>query len=139
MVRADHKVLYDVESQDVIRLVQVAGTLEFAADRNTRLEVGLLTVIPSETPTEEGFDCHAPAPAVDETKPRPSLFVGRPGADSRQTHGDDPTALCRRDEQRILPGDSLLRGTHGTARRAYAADVGQTEEGSGGRSRRVSR
>ena len=80
VVRAGHKVIYDSVSADVIRLVQVAGTLEFATDRDTRLDVGLLTIIPSETPSEQGFDCHAPPRAVDETRPRPSLIVGRPGA-----------------------------------------------------------
>lgn len=91
VIRAGHVVNYDVESGEVIRLVQIAGTLEFATDRNTRLEVGLLTVMPSETPTEEGFDCHAPPSDVDETKPRPSLIVGRPGAPIPGKH----TALIR--------------------------------------------
>jgi hypothetical protein len=80
VVRAGHHVIYDADSKDVIRLVQVAGTLEFARDRNTRLEVGLLTVLPNEVPTEEGFDCHVvpiePAPGV----PTPALIVGRPEA-----------------------------------------------------------
>ena len=34
-------VRYDVASQDVIRLVQVVGTLEFARDRDTELNVAL--------------------------------------------------------------------------------------------------
>lgn len=80
VIRAGHTVAYDVESREVIRLVQIAGNLEFARDKNTLLEVGLLTMMPSEVPTEEGFDCHAPPRAVDETKPRPGLFVGKPGA-----------------------------------------------------------
>jgi hypothetical protein len=80
VVRTGHHVTYDVDSKDVIRLVQVAGTLDFAKDRNTRLEVGLLTVLPVESPTEEGFDCHvvpeAPQPGVSP----PALIVGRPEA-----------------------------------------------------------
>lgn len=91
VVRSGHKVVYDADSKEVIRLVQVAGTLEFASDRNTRLEVGLLTMMPSDDPTEEGFDCHAPPRAVDETKPRPSLMVGRPDAPIPGKH----TALIR--------------------------------------------
>lgn len=85
VVRSGHHIIYDADSQDVIRLVQIAGTLEFAKDRNTRLEVGLLTVVPSDVPTEDGFDCHADPQAAShhaahEPKPRPSLIVGRPEA-----------------------------------------------------------
>ena len=79
VVRAGHHVTYDVESRETVRLVQVAGELEFARDKNTVLEAGLITITTSEEPSEEGFDCHAvpgpPAPG----KPRPALFVGRPG------------------------------------------------------------
>lgn len=95
VVRSGHHVIYDADSKDVIRLVQVAGTLEFSKDKSTRLEVGLLTVLPSEEPTEEGFDCHAVPHAVPhgghESKPRPSLFVGRPDAPIPGQH----TALIR--------------------------------------------
>lgn len=79
LIRPGHVVTYDVESRDVIRLVQIAGTLEFARDRNTSLEVGLITVVASEEVTEEGFDCHIdvdpPAPGSE----RPALLIGRPG------------------------------------------------------------
>lgn len=101
VVRAGHHVIYDADSPAVIRLVQIAGTLEFAKDKNTRLEVGLLTVTPSEEPTEDGFDCqHAPPAdphhgaahyAGHASKPRPSLLVGRPGAPIPGKH----TALIR--------------------------------------------
>jgi hypothetical protein len=80
VVRAGHHVGYDVDSREVIRLVQVAGTLEFAADRNTRLEVGLLTITASEEPSEQGFDCHASPKPPAEGKARPALIVGRPGS-----------------------------------------------------------
>ncbi|MFH5802782.1 G8 domain-containing protein [Alienimonas sp. DA493] len=93
VVRAGHHVAYDVDSREVIRLVQVAGTLEFARDRDTRLEAGLISVIPSESPTEEGFDCHlspdAPGHAhggahggAHDGAPdgRPALLIGEPGA-----------------------------------------------------------
>src|SRR5262249_52979932 len=52
VIRAGHVVTYDVDSQEVIRLLQIAGTLDFARDRNTRLDAGLITVTPSEEPTE---------------------------------------------------------------------------------------
>lgn len=80
VIREGHHVLYDADSKAVIRLVQVAGTLEFDKSRDTRLEVGLLTVLPSEVPTEEGFDCHVVPEEPRPGKPTPSLIVGRPEA-----------------------------------------------------------
>ncbi|MDY3561192.1 hypothetical protein R5W23_002454 [Gemmata sp. JC673] len=78
VVRSGHHVVYDADSKDVIRLVQVAGTLEFARDRRTRLEVGLITVSAREEPSEEGFDCHAAPAAPAPDRPRPALLVGTP-------------------------------------------------------------
>lgn len=79
VIRRGHHVQYDVESRDVIRLVQIVGTLEFARDRNTRLEAGLITLTASEEPSEEGFDCHAHPAPLEEGQQRPALFVGTPG------------------------------------------------------------
>src|SRR5262249_90120 len=42
LIRTGHRVVYDVQSDVVIRAVNVAGTLSFAADRDTRLDVGLI-------------------------------------------------------------------------------------------------
>jgi hypothetical protein len=81
VIRSGHRVSYDADSREVIRLVQVAGTLQFSRDRNTRLEAGLITVVASETPSEEGFDCHAgPTKPHGEAKDRPALIVGSQGA-----------------------------------------------------------
>jgi hypothetical protein len=80
VIRTDHKVVYDVDSTDVIRLVQIAGTLDFARDRNTQLEVGLINVIASEEPNEEGFDCHASPRHAMAAKVRPALLIGQPGS-----------------------------------------------------------
>lgn len=91
VIRSGHHVRYDIESSAVIRLVQIAGTLEFATDKSTRLEAGLISIIDLETPTEEGFDCHMipepPAPG----KSRPALIVGSP----RAPVSKDCTALIR--------------------------------------------
>ncbi len=51
------RVLYDVESERVVRLLQVAGELRFARDRNTTLNVGLLKVQNSDRCSENGFRC----------------------------------------------------------------------------------
>ncbi|HZZ82613.1 MAG TPA: G8 domain-containing protein [Gemmataceae bacterium] len=79
IIRAGHTVTYDVQSKEVIRLVQIAGTLDFARDKNTRLEAGLITVVPMETPSEEGFDCHASPKMIKHGEARPALYVGKPG------------------------------------------------------------
>jgi hypothetical protein len=50
-------VLYDAQSDDVIRMVQVVGALRFSRDVDTRLSVGLLKVQNSDECTEDGFEC----------------------------------------------------------------------------------
>src|SRR5262249_54336599 len=58
-VRAGHHVTYDVHSDQVIRPLHLDGVLQFAHDRDTRLEVGLIRVQAGGTTDEEGFDCDA--------------------------------------------------------------------------------
>ncbi len=78
-VRAGHTVTYDVQSATVIRSVHVAGTLTFARDRDTRLDVGLIKVQPGEDASENGFDCDAHLTPPAPGQPRPALEVGTPG------------------------------------------------------------
>src|SRR5258706_16319676 len=47
-IRAGNVVTYDVVSTQALRMVHVAGTLTFARDRSTRLDVGLLKVQPGD-------------------------------------------------------------------------------------------
>lgn len=58
-IRPDHAVIYDVDSSDALRMVHVAGTLTFARDRNTRLDVGLLKIQSGDDAAEDGADCDA--------------------------------------------------------------------------------
>ena len=58
-VRTGHAVTYDVNSDQVIRSIHVAGTLRFAHDRDTRLDVGLIKIQPGDDASENGFDCEA--------------------------------------------------------------------------------
>src|SRR5262245_49748506 len=51
-IRAGHLVTYDVASPAVIRSIHVAGTLSFARDRDTRLDVGLLKIEAGESTSE---------------------------------------------------------------------------------------
>ena len=79
-IRAGHTVTYDVESNDALRLVHVAGTLTFSREKSTLLDVGLLKIEPGETTTEDGFDCHDAAPAVPIGGVVPALEIGTPAA-----------------------------------------------------------
>lgn len=78
-VQGGHTVVYDTKGGPAIRFMHVAGTLSFAPDRDTQLEVGLIKIQAGQQATEEGFDCDAHQNAVDETGPRPALEVGTPG------------------------------------------------------------
>jgi hypothetical protein len=84
-------VLYDVNSDQPIRSIHIAGTLTFARDRDTRLDVGLIKIQTGEDTTEEGFDCDVHAPDLDPGMPKPALEVGKPGQPMDAKH----TALIR--------------------------------------------
>jgi hypothetical protein len=77
-IRAGHTVNYDISSDHRIRSIHVAGTLKFARDRDTSLDVGLIRIQRGEDIREDGFDCAAhleePEPAIS----RPALLVGTP-------------------------------------------------------------
>ncbi len=94
LVRPGHAVVYDARSDQVIRSLHVAGTLTFAPDRDTRLDVGLVKVGPgvlSQDTDEDGFDCDAHLPAADPKQPRAALLVGTP----ERPVGANHTALIR--------------------------------------------
>lgn len=75
-VREGHAVTYDVSSDTVLRTIHVAGTLTFANDRNTLLNVGLIKIQPGSDAGEDGFDCDAHMAAPDAKRPRPALEIG---------------------------------------------------------------
>ena len=77
-IRDGHSVIYDVNSERVIRSIHIAGTLSFAADRDTRLDVGLIRIEAGDGTDEDGFDCDAHVPDSDGDRPRPALRVGTP-------------------------------------------------------------
>src|SRR5688572_15164235 len=78
-VRTGHTVVYDVVAEAAVRVVHVAGTLTFARDKDTRLDVGVLKVHPGDACTEDGFECDTrPAPLAPGAA-MPTLEVGRPG------------------------------------------------------------
>lgn len=57
LISAGTRIEYDVVSKDVLRLIQVVGTLSFARDGDTELNVALLKVQKSDTCSESGFAC----------------------------------------------------------------------------------
>ena len=75
-------VRFEVRRTPVIRLVQVAGTLRFARDRSTELNVALLKVQAGNRCTERGFACDfhgvnkAGEPNALPTGEIPTLEVG---------------------------------------------------------------
>ncbi|MBI3864482.1 MAG: G8 domain-containing protein [Planctomycetia bacterium] len=80
LVRPGHVVTYDVDAPDslVIRSLHIAGTVTFANDKSTRLNVGLIKIEDSESTDEEGFDCEAHIEEPDAGRPRAALVVGTP-------------------------------------------------------------
>ena len=69
-----HTVTYDVKSDDAIRMVHVLGTLSFARDRDTRLDVGLLQIGGDSSEDGVGIAAH------DHSGPRAVLEVGTPAS-----------------------------------------------------------
>ncbi len=79
LIRSGTTVQYDVRVTEVVRLVQVVGTLSFSVDRDTELNVGLLTIQHDDECSEHGFACEFEgAQAGPTTAPEnwPSLLVG---------------------------------------------------------------
>ncbi len=76
LIRSGHRVVYDVESDDTIRGINVAGTLAFSRERNTRLNVGLIKIQHGNGYSEEGFACDAHLPDLKNDLPLPSLEIG---------------------------------------------------------------
>lgn len=92
-IRPEHTVTYDVQAANdvVIRSLHIAGTLAFATDKSTQLNVGLIKIEAGDSTEEEGFDCDAHLEDADPNMPRASLLVGTP----EQPVAAGQTALIR--------------------------------------------
>ncbi|HEX4609701.1 MAG TPA: G8 domain-containing protein [Urbifossiella sp.] len=77
LIRASHAVTYDAASDAVIRGLNISGSLVFATDRNTVLNVGLIKIQAGDGYSEDGFDCDHAAPAA-APGPKPEFVVGTP-------------------------------------------------------------
>jgi hypothetical protein len=73
-IRTGHAVIFDTNAN--ARAIFIAGTLSFAHDRDTQLDVGLIKIQPGDDTSEEGFSCDAHLPDVDPSQPKPALEVG---------------------------------------------------------------
>lgn len=80
LISQGHVVLYDVDSEEVIRGICISGVLKFSSDKNTELNVGLIRVESGDVYFEDGFDCrvsegeHETSKAAD----KPALEIGTP-------------------------------------------------------------
>ena len=77
-VREGHTVRYDVKADHAIRAIHVAGTLSFAPDKDTRLDVGLIKIRAGDDASEDGFDCDHALSGERPGSARPALLVGTP-------------------------------------------------------------
>jgi hypothetical protein len=77
LVKPGHRVVYDVKSDAVIRGLNIAGSVVFATDKDTVLNVGLIKIQEGETYSEDGFDCDH-ASTTDSHAAKPELIVGTP-------------------------------------------------------------
>lgn len=119
------QVIYDIQSDDLIPLLQVAGTLRFAPDKNTTLTVCILKV-GSEADAGLGVedpDHHRHPTAPAEGGPRPLLEIGSVSEPIRAPNvarirlalaeGYDPAQapalVCRPGAAMELHGQPLVR------------------------------
>ncbi|MEX0701914.1 MAG: G8 domain-containing protein [Planctomycetales bacterium] len=86
LIERNTRVVYDAASDDVIRLLQVVGTLTFARDRDTLLNVAVVKVQNSLECSESGFACdfahvnEAGEPHAVPEGAMPVLEIGTPEA-----------------------------------------------------------
>ena len=83
LIRDGHTITYDAKSDAVIRGISVSGTLTFAPDKDTVLNVGLIKLEAGDTYSEEGFECDHATSEVKGT--RPALIVGTPASPVAKT------------------------------------------------------
>ncbi len=75
LVCEGHTVVYDANSDAVIRAINISGTLIFNTEKDTVLNVGLIKIQAGNEYSEEGFDCDHAAPSESKGAP-PALVVG---------------------------------------------------------------
>ena len=95
LILAGHAITYDVKSDAVIRGINVAGTLAFAPDMDTVLNVGLHQDSGGRSVQRRGLRLR-PRATWKNSQPgssRPELIVGTAAFAHREV-GADPPSLC---------------------------------------------
>ncbi len=77
LVKAGHRVLYDTKADAIVRGINVAGSLVFATDTDTVLNVGLIKIQDSEVYSEDGFECDHVASGEGHAG-KAALVIGTP-------------------------------------------------------------
>ena len=128
-IRKGHKVLYDISSEAAIRAIHVAGSLSFATDRDTRLDVGLIRIEAGDEWKEGVMSCHDIPAVPSSTEPLPALEIGS----IDKPIGNGHTALVRLvhfkgDDPECLPAIICIAGRmdiHGAPLRRTWVKLGQ--------------
>ncbi len=79
LIRRGTEIEYDQQGEEVIRLIQVVGTLRFSTDRDTELNVGILSIAHQEECDEHGFACEFEGGQAGPSTPKsqwPTLLIG---------------------------------------------------------------
>jgi len=124
-VRLGHTIVYDANTSEAIRSIHVAGTLTFAADRDTRLNVGLIKIQGRRRHKRRRLRLRCPCEGTrgGDSPPRPGS--GHPqSTHRRRAHGHHPPRLFRRHGQGVVPGRCLLRRADGFSRRRDEPHLG---------------
>ena len=90
-IREGHVVVYDVKSEQPIRLIHVAGTLSFASNKDTRLDVGLIKIQAGDARAKTGSTakliCRTCRPAGHGRRWRLGRPIGRLRRITRRSFG----------------------------------------------------
>ncbi|MDX2165614.1 MAG: G8 domain-containing protein [Deltaproteobacteria bacterium] len=142
LIPPGHEVVFDVVEPGVIRSIALGGTLGFARDRDTELNVGLVTIygagqvpVPDDVDAGDAHAHHAPVAGVGGALEvgTPALPIPAPFTARIRLHaveGMDPSAapalICRPGGRMDLHGAPLSRTWVKLGAPAAAGDVGVT-------------
>lgn len=116
LIREGHQVVYDVASEKIVRSIHVSGTLSFAPDKDTLLNVGLIRVQPGNQVVEEGFDC--------DHRPDEKNLAKQVAAKDAAQPGFSAICLCCQSKAALLVGtpDQPIEAAHQATIRLHFVD-----------------
>ena len=139
LIAAEHEVVYDVAGPEVIRSIAVAGTLTFARDRDTELNVGVVaiygagqSIVPDDIGVGDAHAHHEPATGTGgalevgtPAQPIPAPHTARirlhylPGMEE----ADAPALVCMPGGRMDFHGAPMSRTWVKLGRSAAAGDI----------------